>query len=73
MPKPYPTEVGPISIHFLPDGTLKAHLAKFGKGDGEGPLSAEDIRAHLGGAETPICRTPALNPWHGIPRKKHSE
>jgi hypothetical protein len=71
--KPYPIKPGPLSIHFMPNGTLIARIATFGKMNERGPLSVEEVLSHQRRVDTPLCPASTTNPWYNVPRQKHME
>lgn len=72
--QPYPEKGDKFYIHFLPDGTLAAHVSKYADLVTNGPLSLEYIKQHLSPLpDGKYCLHEISNPWYGIPRKPHME
>jgi hypothetical protein len=71
--RPYPKKPGRLSVHFLPDGTLKVHISAAGSLDKEGPLTVDEVLSHPQSANTLPCPATSSNPWYMVPRKKHTE
>lgn len=71
LPYKGPDRPNMVFLHFLPDGSVQAHL---GASREHLPLSAAEVKLHSAPLpEGSVCREEIDNPFYGIPRKPHRE